>query len=66
MIKLLVISTLNMTEEELEAYASHMPERAKDIKPEKFIEDIKLGKRIVVEYPDKTITSYELIVDHKN
>lgn len=66
MIKLLVMSTLNMTEEDLVAYAARIPERAKDLQPEKFIEDIKAGRRVVIEYPDKTITSYELIVDHKN
>lgn len=55
-----------MTEEDLVAYAARIPERAKDLQPEKFIEDIKSGRRVVIEYPDKTITSYELIVDHKN
>ena len=66
MIKLLVMSTLNMTEEDLEEYAARIPERAKDLKPEKFIEDIKAGRRVIIEYPDKTVTSYELIADCKN
>lgn len=66
MIKLLVMSTLNMTEQEFEWYAGRVKDRAENLDPKKFIEQIKSGQRVVIEYPDKTITSYELIVDAKN
>lgn len=65
MIKLLVTSTLIMSEEDLWWYAARNSERAKNLKPEEFIRKIKSGERIVVKFPDETITSYELI-EQKN
>lgn len=62
--KLLVCSTLNMDEADLRWYAKINAERAKDLPPAEFVEKIKNGERIVIEYPDGTITSYELIADN--
>lgn len=59
--KLLVCSTLNMDEADLRWYAERNAERAKDLPPTEFVEKIKNGERIVIEYQDGTITSYELI-----
>jgi hypothetical protein len=64
MIKLLVVSTIKMSESDLRLYASRIPERAKDIKPEKFVEDLKNGRRICIEYPDGTVTAYEIMADN--
>lgn len=65
MIKLLVTSTITMSEEDLLWYATKNSERSEIIKPLEFINKIKAGERIVVKFPDETITSYELI-DQKN
>lgn len=64
MVKLLVVSTLKMSESDLKWYASRIPERAKDISPEKFIEDLKKGNRVCIEYPDGTTTTYEIMGDN--
>lgn len=64
MIKLLVVSTLNMSESDLKWYASKVPERAEDITPEKFIEDLKKGCKVCINYPDGTFTTYEIMGDN--
>lgn len=62
--KLLVCSTLNMDEADLRWYAERNAERAKDLPPAEFVEKIKKGERIVIEYKDGTITSYEQIAEN--
>ena len=62
--KLLVCSILKMDEADLRWYAERNPERAKDLPPAEFVEKIKNGERIVIEYEDGTITSYELIAEN--
>lgn len=59
--KLLVISTLNMTDQQLEDYAAAVPSRVKDITAEKFLQDLQKGQQIDVKYPDGTTTTYQII-----
>lgn len=61
MIKLLVQSTLIMDEQQLRDYAYRVPERAKGLSPEKFLEDLNSGQQVIIEYQDKTITAYQIV-----
>ena len=63
MINLLVMSNLKMSEEELHRYAESLSMRTQSLLPEEFVEKIKRGERVVVQYPDGAITSYELVVE---
>lgn len=62
--KLLVTSTLIMDERELQEYAERNSEGVKLLSPEKFIEQLKNGLRVIVQYPDGTTTSYEIVADN--
>jgi hypothetical protein len=53
-----------MDEADLRWYAERNAERAKDLPPAEFVEKIKNGERIVIEYKDGTISSYELIAEN--
>lgn len=64
MMKLLVTSTVIMDERELQEYAERNSERVKLLSPEKFIEQLKNGHRVIVQYPDGTTTSYEIVADN--
>lgn len=59
--KLLVISTLDMTDQQLQDYAEAIPSRIKDITAEKFLQDLQRGRQINVKYPDGTTTTYQII-----
>lgn len=59
--KLLVISILDMTDQQLEDYAAAVPSRVKDITAEKFLQDLQKGQQINVKYPDGTTTTYQII-----
>ena len=59
--KLLVISTLNMTDQELREYAEDIPNRVKGLTAEKFLQDLRKDQQVKVKYHDKTITVYQLI-----
>lgn len=63
MINLLVMSNIKMSEDDLYRYAESLSNRTHGLLPSEFIEKIKKGERVVVQYPDGTITSYELIVE---
>ena len=62
--KLLVQSTLSITDKELLDYAEKVSERIEGIKPAEFVKKIQNGERVCVKYPDETITTYEMIVEN--
>lgn len=61
MSKLLVISILDMTDQQLKDYAEAVPNRTKDITAEKFLQDLQKGEQINVKYPDGSTTTYQII-----
>lgn len=61
MIKLLVISILDMTDQQLRDYAEAVPNRTKNITAEKFLQELQTGEQIKVKYPDGSITIYQII-----
>ena len=63
MIKLLVMSTLNMDEKEFVSYACRNAERVKQLSPDDFISKIYSGEKVCVKYDDGTVTTYEMIED---
>lgn len=62
--KLYVCSTLEMDDADLRWYAERNAERAKDLPPTEFVDKIKNGEKIVIQFPDGTTTSYEMIADN--
>lgn len=61
MIKLLVTSTITMSEEEFFEYARHVEERCKELPRDKFAGTLLSGKSIKATFPDGTKTTYEVI-----
>lgn len=59
--KLLVISILDMTDQQLKDYAEAVPNRVQDITAEKFLQDLAKGEQINVKYPDESTTTYQII-----
>ena len=59
--KLLVISILDMTDQQLKDYAEAVSNRTKDITAEKFLQDLAKGEQINVKYPDGSTTTYQII-----
>lgn len=59
--KLLVISILDMTDQQLKDYAEAVPDRVKDITAEKFLQDLQKGEQINVKYPDGSTITYQII-----
>ncbi len=59
--KLLVVSILDMTDQQLKDYAEAVPNRTKDITAEKFLQTLKGSGQVNVKYPDGTFTTYQII-----
>ena len=62
--KLFVQSTINIDEDELLKYAEMVSETALGMKPKDFVEQVKRGYKVCVEFPDKTVSTYEIIVEN--
>lgn len=60
-IKLLVISTLKMDKVDLRYYAKCCCSRTEDMEVDEFLDKIYNGERMCVEFPDGTVTTYEII-----
>lgn len=61
MIKLLVTSTIKMTEDEFFSYAKSVESRVPGVDRDKFAGTLLSGKPVIVNYPDGTHTSYEAV-----
>lgn len=61
MIKLLVTSTIKMTEDEFFEYARHVEERCKELPRDKFASTLLSGKSINATFPGGAKTTYEVI-----
>lgn len=62
--KLYVCSTLKMDDADLRWYAERNAKLAEDLPPTEFVDKIKNGEKIVIQFPDGTTTSYEMIADN--
>ena len=59
--KLLVVSTLDMTEQQLQDYAESVQHRTKELTAQKFLQTLKGSGQVNVKYPDGTFTTYQII-----
>ena len=63
MIKILVTSTIEMTEQEFFAYAQSIHQRYPKIKSNEFAEEILSGGQVNIDFKDGTNTTYEAILN---
>ena len=61
--KIFVQSVIELTEQQLLDYAEGVSDRTENLSPLEFVNKIKQGEKIIVEFPDKTITAYELVIE---
>ena len=63
MIKILVTSTIEMTEQEFFAYAQSIRQRYPKVKSNDFAEEILSGGQVNIDFQDGTKTTYEAILN---
>ena len=63
MIKILVTSTIEMSEEDFFSYAKNIHNRYPKIKANDFAEEILSGGQVSVDFKDGTNTTYEAILN---
>ena len=63
MIKILVTSTIEMSEQEFFAYAQSIHQRYPKIKSNEFAEEILSGGQVNIDFQDGTKTTYEAILN---
>lgn len=61
MIKILVTSTIEMSEEDFFSYAKNIHNRYPKIKANDFAETLLSGETVTIDFKDGTNTSYEAI-----
>lgn len=63
MIKMLITSTVEMSEQEFFAYAQSIHHRYPKIKSDDFAEEILSGGQVSIDFKDGTNTTYEAILN---
>jgi hypothetical protein len=61
--KIFVQSLIELSEQQLLDYAEGVSDRTENLSPLEFVKKIKQGEKIIVEFPDKTRTAYELVIE---
>lgn len=62
--KIFVQSLIELSEQQLLDYAEGVSDRTENLSPLEFVKKIKQGEKIIVEFPDKTRTAYELVIEN--
>lgn len=63
MIKMLITSTVEMSEQEFFSYAQSIHQRYPKIKSNEFAEEILSGGQVSIDFQDGTNTTYEAILN---
>ncbi|MBR1604666.1 MAG: hypothetical protein IJ660_00990 [Alphaproteobacteria bacterium] len=62
--KLLVTSTVNITDECLRLFAESCQNVFPNVTAEQFLKDIYSGNKATLEYPDHTASTYEIVKEN--